>query len=92
MNNYQEFVARTDPNDPRSRLRVFALQQSGGSALLSFESLLGNRYGVHYRDNLTLGNWNPLSTNVWGRTDSTTLTDTNVTGHPQRFYRVLVQP
>ena len=92
MNNYQEFIAGTDPKDPRSRLRVFALTQSGGSALLNFESLLGNRYGVQYRDNLTLGNWNSLSTNVWGRTDSTSLTDTNAAGHPRRFYRVLAQP
>ena len=92
MNNYQEFIAGTDPKDPRSRLRVFALQQSGGSAMLSFESLLGNRYGVEYRDNLAPGNWNSLNTNVWGRTDSTTLTDTNTAGHPQRFYRVLSQP
>ena len=60
--------------------------------MLSFESLLGNRYGVQYRDNLTLGNWNPLSTNVWGRTDSTTVTDTNTAGHVQRFYRVLSGP
>ena len=92
MNNYQEFIAGTDPKDPRSRLRVFALTQSGGSTMLSFESLLGNRYGVQYRDNLTLGNWNSLSTNVWGRTDSTTVTDTNTAGPVQRFYRVLSGP
>jgi hypothetical protein len=92
MNNYQEFIAGTDPKDPRSRLRVFALQQSGGSAMVSFESLLGNRYGVEYRDDLTHGGWGSLNTNVWGRTDSTTVTDTNTAAHPQRFYRVLAQP
>ena len=91
MKNYQEFIAGTDPKDPRSCLCAFALAKSGGSAMLSFESLLGNRYGVQYRDDLTLGNWNSLSTNVWGRTDSTVFTDTN-TSAPQRFYRVFTQP
>jgi hypothetical protein len=92
MNNYQEFLAHTGPNDSRSRLRFFAVQRSGGSSLLTFESLLGSQYGLQYRDSLGVANWAFLTTNVWGRTDSTTLTDSNATGHPQRFYRVIVQP
>jgi hypothetical protein len=94
-NNYQEFIAETDPKDPRSLLRIFALQPSTGSALPSFESLLGNRYGrygVEYSDDVSHGNWVSLKTNASGQTDSTKLPATNAAGHPQRFYRVRAQP
>ena len=92
MNNKQEFGAGTDPNDGRSRLRIFAFNVADGSPVLSFESLLGNHYGFEFSDNLGLGPWTPLNTNIWGRTDATTVTDPNAASHPQRFYRVRTQP
>ena len=92
MNNYQEFTAGTDPTDNRSRLRFFDLGMNNGKPVLSFESLLGQHYVVESRDDLIHGTWILQRTNVWGRTDATTLTDTNAAGHSQRFYRVRVQP
>lgn len=92
MSNSQEFIAGTDPMDKRSRLRVFAFNLESGNPVLSFESLLGQHYGVEFSENLVNGSWTALNSNVWGRTDSTTLTDTNAAGHNQRFYRVRVQP
>ena len=92
MNNNQEFGAGTDPTDSRSRLRIFAFNVESGHPVLSFESLLGNHYGFEFSDNLGLGPWTPLNTNIWGRTDATTVTDPNAASHPQRFYRVRTQP
>ena len=91
LNNLQEFKANTDPTDGRSRLRVFAFNVESGKPVLSFESLLGEHYGIEYRDALGNGSWTTLNSNVWGHTDATTVTDPNATGQSSRFYRVRVQ-
>jgi hypothetical protein len=88
MNDYQEFVAGTDPNDSRSTLRIFAFSLGGGNAALSFASLLANHYAVDYRNSLTAGSWTTLNSNVWGWTDTTTFADTNAAVQATRFYRV----
>ena len=90
MSNYQEFVAGTDPNDVRSNLRIFGFGLTAGNAVLDFVSLLGNRYAVDYRDDLLTGSWIALNSNVWGKTDTTSLTDTNAVALAKRFYRVRV--
>ncbi|MEY4387131.1 MAG: hypothetical protein RLY20_2414 [Verrucomicrobiota bacterium] len=92
MNNRQEFAAGTDPMEKQSRLRVFAMSINDGKPAVSFESLLGQHYGIEYRDDLFSGNWTSLSSNVWGHTDTTTITDPNAAGRNARFYRVRVVP
>ncbi len=91
-NNYQEYIAGTDPTTKLSQLKIFALDLINGVPAVSFDSLLGNHYALEYRDNLTGGNWTPFNTNVWGRTDATTVSDTSSAGQNQRFYRVRVLP
>jgi hypothetical protein len=91
MNNSEEFNADTDPTDNRSRLRIFALNLKNGSPVLSFESLLGKHYEVQYSENLGQ-TWLLLTTNVWGRTEATMVTDSSATGHTLRFYRVRAAP
>jgi len=92
MSNYQEFIAGTDPTDERSQLRVFDFRLAGGAAAFSFTSLLGNHYALESRNDLVAGSWTSLNSNVWGQTDSTSVTDTNAASQARRFYRIRVLP
>lgn len=87
FSNAQEFVAGTDPNDPRSNLRIFDIQAAGASGVVGFVSLLGTRYAVEGTSDLKAGNWTNLSTNVWGHTDVTIYADTNK-APVLRYYRI----
>ena len=92
MSNASEFTAGTDPRDGRSNLRIFAVNVSAGRILLDFASLLDNHYAVDYCHDVMTGQWIALRSNVWGRTDATTLIDTNAATDSRRFYRVRALP
>lgn len=92
LNNLQEFTSGTDPMDYRSAIRMIAINTTGASIGVVFQSVLGQRFQVEKRDQLTSGSWSILSTNIWGRTDETSLIDTNASGRPYRFYRITVTP
>ena len=92
LNNLQEFTAGTDPMDYRSLVRVIGINSTGANIGVVIQSSLGQRFQVEKRDQLTGGSWSILTTNIWGRTDETSLFDSNATGRPYRFYRITVTP
>jgi hypothetical protein len=92
MSNLQEYLAGTNPNDPKSSLRITAISGNnvGSTATLTWTSVPSRLYYVEERTNLTSGAW---ATNVTlgvvspdlGSTTTRSLTDTAVSN---RFFRV----
>jgi hypothetical protein len=59
-------------------------------ATLSFTTTPGHTYGVQYKDTLSDSTWLPLATRT---ASGTLLSVTNdITGRPQRFYRIILLP
>ncbi|PYJ05448.1 MAG: hypothetical protein DME25_08410, partial [Verrucomicrobia bacterium] len=67
---------------------ITAIQQSGGTARISFLTEVGLNYTVEYTDKLEAPNWSALSP-VVGNRGVITVTDP-AAGGPKRFYRVRV--
>ena len=92
LSNAQEFAAQTDPLDYRSVVRMIEIRRTGNAIGVVFQSALGQRFQVEARDQLVSGGWSILTTNIWGKTDETSLIDFGATGRPYRFYRTTVKP
>jgi hypothetical protein len=91
MNNWQEYLAGTDPNNPSSRLAItnFVAGQSGSSNLVTWQSVLTRFYYLQDRLDLNAGQpWFDSGLGLItpdGASTIRTVTDTNA---PARFYRV----
>lgn len=79
--NYYMFV-------PAISQSVMTASISGSSVLLKFPTQTGHSYTVLYKNSLTGGSWQPLSTAVDG--DGTIKTVTDTVGS-QRFYKLLIE-
>jgi hypothetical protein len=79
--NYYMFV-------PAISQSVMTASISGSSVLLKFPTQTGHSYTVLYKNSLTGGSWQPLSTPVNG--DGTIKTVTDTVGS-QRFYKLLIE-
>ncbi len=90
--NSSEFLAGTDPMDYRSAVRLIAINKTATNIGVVFQSSLGQRFRVEQRDHLNSGNWSILTTNIWGKTDETSLLDFSAGLQPYRFYRIVVTP
>jgi hypothetical protein len=86
-----ELLFGTDPNNAGSTPRVTVVRNGAGDAMVSWPSTAGRSYRVEYRDDLTSGAWQTLTTIV-GIAGSTTFTDPTIPRPSQRFYRVLALP
>lgn len=88
MNNWQEYIAGTDPTDPTSVLQI----TSGPSAFsqdITWLSVPSRTYSIERSTDLR--SFSVLQSNIAGMYGTTTFTDTNMTGSRQFFYRVLVE-
>jgi len=85
LTNIGEFIAGTDPLDPRSNLQIADF----GPANLSWVSVAGRQYSVWYTDDLTApDSWQVISNNITGTGAS--LRCDLPPADAQRFYRVTV--
>jgi hypothetical protein len=87
-NNWAEYVAGTDPTDPKSCLRLSSvpmLTSQGTGCVLTWPSIAGKQYVIESATALPAANWMPLSTNSGSGAD---LTFQDTTGATTRFYRV----
>jgi hypothetical protein len=90
MNNWQEWIAGTDPTNPSSVLKMLApvgLTNAPGITV-TWQSVSGVTYFVERSTDL--GNppaFSLLQTNIPGQPDTTTYTDTNAVGPGPFFYR-----
>jgi hypothetical protein len=91
-NNWQEYIAGTDPTDPKSVLRAStdqAAAQRSQDCVVHWPSVAGKRYIIERSTSLYGPNWIPVSTNTGTGTDME-FHDTG--GGNVRFYRVHVIP
>lgn len=90
--NLAEYLAGTDPRDPRSSLRA----SLAGLGALTFTPGAGRSYTVEYSDQLATGPWQSLLTGIMGGGSPVTL-QLGPAGPfheppPRRFYRVRLLP
>jgi hypothetical protein len=91
-NNWQEYVAGTDPTDPKSVLRVSSipgLTLPATDCAIHWPSVAGKQYVIERTVDLFAPNWIPVSTNIGSGTD---MEFHDTTGGNVRFYRVRVGP
>jgi hypothetical protein len=65
--------------------------QTNGQVQISFNTLPAQNYQVQFKDNLTDTNWTSLGGMISGLGSPTNFYD-DISGHFQRFYRLLVSP
>ena len=87
MNNYQEFLAGTNPTNAASVLKLTALNPNSSTNAVSLNSASGTVYRVSYRDDLTAGNWNILADQILGTGTNIFLADPAARSTATRFYR-----
>lgn len=61
MSNLAEYIAGTDPTDPKSYLKVDSIAVAGGGTQLELYALSNRSYTVEFRESLGLGNWQTLT-------------------------------
>ena len=86
MLNWQEYVAGTDPSDPKSYLRIESIK-AGSVMTLTFRALSNKTYTVECTDALESGIWSRLS-NVVARPVDRSERVTDATYKTNRFYRL----
>ena len=65
--------------------------QAGGDVTFAVSALTGRTYQVEYKDDLRAASWTVLGDNRVATSSGLTITD-NLSGIPQRFYRVVMLP
>jgi hypothetical protein len=93
MSNYAEFVAGTSPNNRAAVLAITDICEvvGGEGAVLSWESVLGRKYQVLYRDSLGDGEWCCLGEEIVGIGGTMLIPDSAVHSNlSKRFYRLRV--
>jgi YVTN family beta-propeller protein len=93
QSNWQEYIAGTDPFDPRSNLRIESLilgGQTHDELLLSFEAVSNRTYTVQIRDRFDSGPWTRWKDLVAYPTNRfVTLTNPLPAGTGSRAYRLV---
>jgi hypothetical protein len=91
MNNWQEWVAGTNPTNTASALRMLSATGTVSGVKVAWSSVTGRVYSVERATNLGASSaFSMLRSNVAGLAGTTTFTDSNSMGAAPRFYRVRV--
>jgi hypothetical protein len=88
MNNWQEYVAGTDPTDPKSCLPLTAAQAQSQTRSINWPSVTGKTYIIQRSTLLFPAHWTSVSTNAG---TGTTMEYDDSTGGNVYVYRVQVQ-
>jgi len=92
LNNLQEYLAGTSPQDASNFLRVNSFLPSGNDADMAFGTVLGMNYRVEYTSDLITGVWFVLSNNITGNGGIIQIVDPGAVNQSTRFYRVRLLP
>lgn len=95
MNNADEYVAGTDPNNPMSFLHLSQTVESGSGVVIRFPTADRRQYWIRYANEDLMSGWNPaIGAAIQGTGSEAEWTDdgTATTPHPlsvtNRFYRI----
>jgi hypothetical protein len=72
--------------------RITNLRLSGSNCVLSFTTFLGESYDIQRAADTTGSTWSLVANNLPGTGGDPQVTDTNVTGQPERFYQARLSP
>jgi len=92
MNNWQEFIAGTNPTNATSLLAVNSAvpQRSLNWIIVKWQSVNTRTYYLQRSSDLAAG-FSPIQSNIVGQAGTTIFYDTTATNSSQYFYRVGVQ-
>ena len=90
MNNWQEWLAETDPTNAASVLKMFAPSNGAPGLNVSWSSVVGKYYYLLRSTNLSQG-FSVIQSNIYSPTNVMVYQDTTATNRGQYFYRVGVQ-
>lgn len=91
-NNWQEWVAGTNPTNFQSAFRVLSTSSSEAGVTLSWQSVTDREYYVERADGIGgQVSFVTVATNIVGLTNATSYVDTNASGRGPFFYRVGVE-
>jgi hypothetical protein len=88
-NNWQEYVAGTNPLDATSVLKFLPAISSGSAFTLQWPSVVNKNYSVQSCSSAG-GAWSTIASNLIGNSQVMQWTDTNASADA-RFYRAQVQ-
>jgi len=90
QNNWQEYLAGTDPNDPQDFLKVERISVAGGAAtaVIQFNAVANKTYTVQFRDSTTAQDWRKLADVVALPTNRLVSITNDHLGPEQRYYRL----
>jgi len=92
MDNWQEWVAGTNPTNSLSVLKVLSLSNSSPGVKLTWQSVTNRSYYIQRATNLAMDiSFSTIYSNVPGLAGSTSVIDTNAPPCASGFYRVGVQ-
>lgn len=92
MNNWQEWVAGTNPVDATSLLKMLAPSFTVSGTTVQWQSVSGKTYFIQRSSDLSVPtSFSTLQGNLAGHAGTTTYTDLTATGPGPFFYRVGVQ-
>jgi len=92
LNNWQEWVAGTDPTNASSALRILSAAGTFSGSTVTWSSVANHSYALERATDLGAAPaFSVLQSNIAGLTGTNSWTDTNAVGATQRFYRVRVE-
>ena len=86
-----EFLAGTNPNDPRSAFKLTRIEMSStGQVTLSWQSEASRFYTIE-RATALEDKFTPIATHLSATPPSNVFTDSSAVGEQARFYRILIE-